>query len=236
MLYGLAVLAVLGVRFLFNFFSLVAGILLIVFSYWDKLWISKQKAWLQKGFMGLALCGILFFLATEFCIIRTAVSKPLPNADYVLLLGSKVESWGPSTDYKARLDAADAYLKENPNTQVIACGGQGSDEHISEAQAAYDYLSARGIETSRIYKEDQSTNTFENIQNAAGIVKELGKDPKEVNVVIISADYHLMRAKLLAKEAGFTHVSSKPSQGLWILVPHYYMREFFAYWKDVIVH
>jgi len=35
-------------------------------------------------------------------------------------------------------------------------GGKGDDEHISEAQCMYDYLTARGVSWNQILMEDQS--------------------------------------------------------------------------------
>ena len=61
-----------------------------------------------------------------------------------------------------RLDAALAYLEENPKAYVVVSGGQGAGEDISEAEAMRRYLAARGIEESRILMEDKSMSTLEN--------------------------------------------------------------------------
>ena len=45
----------------------------------------------------------------------------------------------------------------------MVSGGQGPGEEISEAECMYRWLVAKGIEASRIYKEDKSTSTEENI-------------------------------------------------------------------------
>ncbi len=237
--YGIAVLLTLGFAYWFNFFSVIVGSLLIALSYWKESFLGRMKKGVQKTLMGLILLGILWFLVTEVFVIRYALSQPEERADVVILLGAKVNDNGPSVDYKARLDAAVSYLKNNPDSTVIACGGKGEDEPISEALCAENYLRKRGIEN-RIIREEKSRNTYQNIRNAAiGLGGPSSVAPYYVGnfkVVIISADYHLLRAYWLAKKAGFEDISLMSSRGLVSLMPHYYMREFFAFWKDVFVH
>ena len=43
---------------------------------------------------------------------------------------------------------------------------------------------------------------------------------------------HLYRASYIAGKLGFTHTSFKGGHGLWILLPQYYTREFFALYKE----
>ncbi len=56
-----------------------------------------------------------------------------------------MKAHGPSRVLQMRLDKAYDYLTENPDTIVIVSGGQGPDEHVSEAQGMYDYLVEKGI-------------------------------------------------------------------------------------------
>ncbi|MBR0385344.1 MAG: hypothetical protein IJI05_02195, partial [Erysipelotrichaceae bacterium] len=43
------------------------------------------------------------------------------------------------------------------------------------------------------------------------------------------------RAEYLARNIGYQNVSSLGSNGLIILMPHWYVREFFAFIKEVVV-
>ena len=52
---------------------------------------------------------------------------------------------------------------ENPKLQCILSGGQGANEEISEAKCMYQYLASKGIDPHRLYQEDKSTSTRENI-------------------------------------------------------------------------
>lgn len=53
--------------------------------------------------------------------------------------------------------------EENTTAVCIVSGGKGDSENISEAEAMYRWLVDKGIDSSRIYKEDKSTSTVENI-------------------------------------------------------------------------
>lgn len=90
-------------------------------------------------------------------------------------------------------------MKTYSHVKVIVSGGQGMDEPISEADFMYIYLADSGIEKDRIICENKATSTYENIVYSKEL---LPKDVKEVT--IISSDFHLARAKLIASNLGLT--------------------------------
>ncbi len=152
-----------------------------------------------------AVC--VLYLAIIFCLILSGTrSQPDNHADTLLILGARVKGTParPSQSLKERLDAALPYLFANRATTIIVCGGQGPDESDTEANVMADYLITRGIERKRLIKEDTSTRTKENLLNAMA-KRELGK------TVIVTNDFHLYRAKLLAKRLGINRVSGIPA-------------------------
>ncbi|MBP1555918.1 MAG: YdcF family protein, partial [Oscillospiraceae bacterium] len=158
------------------------------------------------------------------------------GADYVILLGTQMRASGPSVDFRARIESAYEYLTENPESMLIATGGKGGNEPVSEAEGARDYLVRKGIEEDRVILEDKSTNTAENLEFSARILRQLGEDLSTVKVVIVSADYHLCRASYIAEKVGFGDVSCRGSHGLVILLPHFYTRDLIALIKEHIVY
>ena len=82
----------------------------------------------------------------------------------MVILGCQVKPWGQSILLQDRLDKALDYLEEHPDVQVVVSGGQGPDEPTTEAQAMYDYLTEHGVEPERIWQEDQSHNTWQNVR------------------------------------------------------------------------
>ncbi|MED3879266.1 YdcF family protein [Priestia megaterium] len=141
---------------------------------------------------------VLYIAIISFCMYQTA-HQPVPqDADYVLILGSKVDGDQMSPSLKERAKTALSYLKTHKQTKVIVTGGKGSDEEISEAEAAYRFLRKEGIKKNRMIKEDQSTSTFENF-----IFTKKKVDIQHKKVVLVSSDFHLFRASIIAKRQGF---------------------------------
>ena len=134
---------------------------------------------------------------------------------------------GPSRVLQYRLDAAVSYLQQNPKTLVIVSGGQGSDEHISEAQGMYDYLVQKGIEPGRILKEDRSVNTVQNLTFSAALL-----DKEKNSVAIVTNNFHLFRSMRIAKKLGYAHVYGIAAKGYPFLQPNNMLREFFGVVKD----
>ena len=231
LIYGIIVLALIGPFGIFNFFYLCAGVLLILLSY---LWKRLANKSLFKILMILGLLVLIVFVIFEVIIVSYANKKAKADADYLIVLGSQIRADGPSNDYKARLDSAYEYLKDNNETIVITTGAQGDNEPCSEAKGGGDYLVSKGLDQKRIIIEDESRNTLQNLDNAKKLIEERGDDAGNCEVVIVSADYHLYRASYIAHKLGYENVSCKGGHGLFILLPQYYTREFFAFIKELI--
>ena len=139
----------------------------------------------------------------------------------VVVLGCKVNGDQPSQMLRRRLDAAAAYLKEQPDALCIVSGGQGHNESRSEASVMKDYLLAQGISEERIYCEDRSANTKENLLFSNDIVAEEGLNP---DLVIVSDGFHQFRARLIARKLELTSYALSAHTSFW-LVPAYAVRE-----------
>lgn len=148
-------------------------------------------------------------------------SPTAPTNTPVLILGSQVNGSTPSADLQVRIDTADAWLKKNPKSKIVACGGKGPGESISEAECMRRGLTTKGIANNRILLDDKSVNTEENIKNAA---KLLGNTK---SVAIVTDGYHTCRARLLAKSCdlqAFPVPAKTPDSCRAVSI----MREFFA--------
>lgn len=130
----------------------------------------------------------------QYCMKRQSQQTVKRDMPFILILGAKVKRGAiPSEALANRLEAAAEYAKRHPNSVLIVSGGRGPDEDEFESVVMRRYLVDAGIEEARIIEEGRATSTYENILFARQLVPEM-KD-----VLIVSNDYHLLRAKLLAK-------------------------------------
>ncbi|MBX4132312.1 YdcF family protein [Frischella sp. Ac48] len=145
---------------------------------------------------------LAYLIICNFVIYLYAQQQPIDNADTVVVLGAKVIGTParPHPTLKKRLDIAVTYLQNNPQSNVVVCGGQGKDESATEASVMADYLKKHGIDSSRIYIEDQSARTAQQFIYANNILP-LGR------TVVITSDFHLLRSIMLAKRSGIDKVS-----------------------------
>ena len=103
----------------------------------------KKKQWL-RALLGLLLAVLLAFGALLGAVLYGAYDHIQGDPQIMVILGCQINPWGPSVLLQDRLDKALDYLEDHPDMTVVVSGGQGPDEHISEAQCMYDYLTEHG--------------------------------------------------------------------------------------------
>ena len=140
------------------------------------------------------------------------------------MLGCRVKDKKPSLALKERLDKTYEYLNENKELNCILSGGQGDNEEISEAKCMYQYLVKKGIDKKRLYLEDQSTSTRENILFSYKIIE---KENLNKTITIITNEFHEYRAQTIASNLNIESyaISTKTA---WWLFPTYFVREIFG--------
>lgn len=215
----------------FYFIWLFLGIFAMIWAVLLKkgIWDLHFPRWFKRVFVTLVCIMGILFLIVEGCIISSFSKKGPEGLDYLVVLGAQMKSSGPSRALQYRLDEAVCYLEENPDTRVIVSGGQGPDEHISEAQGMFDYLVEKGIEPSRILMEDQSRNTVQNLNYSAEFL-----DKENNSVGVVSNNFHIFRAVGIAKKSGYTSVYGIAAKGEPFLQFNNMMREFFGVMKDFL--
>ncbi|PID02282.1 vancomycin resistance protein [Sporosarcina sp. P2] len=157
-----------------------------------------KKLWRIIVLAVLIIAGLgMFWMLPGERIKQAQQMKANGNYDYAIILGAKVNGEVPSLSLRYRLESAVEYATQFPHVQLVLAGGQGKDEDISEAEAMYRFLQQHGIAKERLVMEDQSTSTNENLQFSQNII------PEVAGVTIISSDYHLARARFLARQIGW---------------------------------
>lgn len=185
--------------------------------------LHPVKKWLLRGtYAVIGLVAVLVVVETG-CMISAASKRPIENATLVVL-GCRVYGERASLSMVERLEAAYAYLQENEQAVCILSGGKGSGENITEAECMYRYLVNVGIAPERLYKEEMSTSTRENLKFSLELINELELSS---DIAIATSEYHQYRAGLIAEELGI-QASAVSGKTAWWLFPTYYIRELYG--------
>lgn len=174
--------------------------------------------------------GVLFVSSVIGVCVYYAYNSPEKNQT-VIILGCQVNGETPSLMLYDRMNTALDYLNENPEACVIASGGKGNGENISEAQAIKRYLLKKGIDEKRIFTEENSINTKENISFSAKVIKENGINPK---VTVATDGFHQFRAYRFCRENGLESTALSCNTR-WYFTASYYSREVLAVIKMIIM-
>ncbi len=221
----------------------ISGMIITVLIIFITLFSEKILSYLKKFFrktIGKMICifvslillsGIIF---SSFIVVNIISHE---NKGYkqgnmtVIVLGCQVNGTAPSAMLYERIKSAYEVLLENPEAVCIASGGMAGKEQISEAQCIYNELVKMGIDKNRIYLEDKSTNTAENIEFSYDIIKS---NSLSKNITISTDGFHQYRAYLLAKRYDFDYIGSTSAKPLLYMSLTYYTREIFAVAKELI--
>ncbi len=187
-----------------------------------------------KTVFTVCLCLLLAAgIVTECFIVSGAKGAKEQEHPYVLVLGAGVNGTVPSRSLHQRLTAAYDYLIKYPEAIAIVSGGQGSGEDITEALCMYNWLTEKGIDGSRVWMEDKATSTEENLDFSLKLIEEkTGEKPE--SMAVLSSEYHLYRASLMAKERGIEMLGVPAKTTPFPLRWHYYFREMFALWAYLV--
>ena len=216
---------------IFNIGSLtgmVVGALLVLYGAAPHLFTSLP--WQLQTVIKLIVLVIAALTVSITAVMVSAILQPAAEADTVIVLGCKVDRNGPSRMLRERLDAAYDYLQENTDAVVIVTGGQGSDEPEPEGTAMQKYLVKKGIDAGRIYVEDKSESTRENLINAESIMQE---NRLSAPVLIVTNEFHVLRARMIANSLSI-EASTLPAPTDLFFFGAYYIRELYGVLYQIV--
>lgn len=193
----------------------------------------RETVW-GRSVLTLVFLVILTCIAAAVFIsvmMIKAANIPPETPQTVIVLGCRVKENGPSLMLEKRIEAAYEYLSENPEVICIASGGKGDDEPVSEAECIRDRLVEKGIASDRIIMEDKSENTFQNLKFSGQILDSL---ELERSAIIITNEFHQLRAGMIARKQGYT-VYSKSAPPFLPLLPSYWIREWLGVTHEFLI-
>ena len=202
----------------------VYGLFFTRINQWRKLWKKKKYkkflVYFAEGMVVLVTCMVILL---SILMIKGVLNKP-QGKETLIVLGCRVYGEKASLSLRERLDAAYEYLIKNPEVYCVVSGGQGPGEDISEAECMYRYLTDKGIEGARIFKEDKSTSTRENIAFSMQVIKD---NDLPTEIAIATSEYHQYRVSLIAEGLGVENTAVSGRTAPW-LFPTFYVRELYA--------
>ena len=209
----------------------VSLLIVLILLFWNRFCSFVGKCW-GKPLGRTALCITGLFAAAavvtaaviSIFMIKAANDRPKDENTTVVVLGCQVRNGAPSLMLAQRLRAAYDYLSEHESVKVVVSGGKGVDESVSEAQCMKDWLVDKGISPDRIFMEDKSVNTEENLSFSKKIINENGLPQR---ITIVTDGFHQLRADMLAERIGIesNNISAKTK---WYLLLTYWVREWFG--------
>ena len=221
-----------------NYLSLVMGILIIAFyimifvrAYGTDNYIFYQNPWLNIFFIFVIYSYIIFGFAFAGFLLYSLLYNFIPkrkNYDFIIIHGAGLLNGERVTPLlKRRIDkAVEAFKKSrNSNIKLIASGGQGADEKISEARAIFNYLMEEtDVPGKAVLLEDQSKTTYQNLLFSKKLGESLVENPR---FLFVTNDYHVFRTSTYAKKIGIRGDGLGCSTASYYL-PSAFIREYVA--------
>lgn len=212
----------------------------VVCAVWIPLgrWAKRSAFWRWcKRLAAFALVGVLLIFCAAECVILSygeRDSSDLP-ADAVIVLGAGINGEEPSPALRTRLNAARDYMERHPEIPVVLSGGLGLGETVTEAEVMKRTLSTGDPAwDSRLYPEGKATSTAENFRYSCEILRELGIEPEEAAIAVVTNDFHIYRAKLIGARMNVDVVGVPAELPWWWVNMTCYVREAFALVKTLI--
>ena len=95
-------------------------------------------------------------------------------------------------------------------------------------------LTAMGLDKDRLWLEDASTSTWENLQNSLKLIAyKTGTRPETIG--LLSSEYHLFRASLFAKDCGVEAIGIPAKTSWFTLRINYFTREVAGVWHYMLL-
>ena len=221
-----------------NLLSPIMGIVILFF--FVLMWIRAglvtnefffTNHWVNILVMFIIYTYIIFGFAFVGFMMYSYVYLWLPKKqhyDFIIIHGAGLLDGERGTPLlKRRIDKAVQAFHQSKNLHIrlIASGGQGSDEKISEAQAMYNYLVEHtDVPKEAIILEEKSTTTYENLLFSKELGEQLIDNPR---FLFVTNDYHVFRTSTYARQIGMQGDGLGCSTASYY-IPSAFIREYVA--------
>lgn len=173
--------------------------LVLIFLVWLCIFKVKNVIIIRAMFnsavsMLLILLVVFLYIIGKETVFDDSLIKVVNN-NIGVVLGAAVWSGNkPSPSLAGRVDKALSLYKQNKISQIYLTGSNAPGE-LTESEVALKYIESKDSKTSEIFLEKESTSTNEQIQ----YIKNKLISRSNINVIVISDGYHLVRVLEIAK-------------------------------------
>lgn len=174
---------------------------------------DRNRSWSYRKKLSLILLlAILTYIAiTTISIVSYSEKDETREADTAIVLGASVYNNDPSPVFCERINHAIDLYNEGYVKAIIMTGGTGEGNIRSESDIAREYAEKQGIPSESIFREEESTITAENIENA----KQLMEQHDMRTALIVSDPLHMKRAMLYVHDLDMDAYSSPTPTSLY---------------------
>jgi uncharacterized SAM-binding protein YcdF (DUF218 family) len=166
-------------------------------------------------------CLILIVIALVTNIYHHGTASDIQEADAIIVLGAAQWDKKPSPIFQARLDRARDLFARGYATSIIVTGGKALEAANSDSYIGKEYLVLRKIDADRIFIEERSRTTLQNLTFARQIMEGQGFQ----SAIIVSHDFHIMRAQRMSRDLGITTTPAPVKTNNRLTKLRYAMRE-----------
>ena len=227
-------LMVFGVFDIGVFIPLGIGTVLLVLSRYSQAvarWCAanrrNRRIWAAGWivFAAWLLTVALFIHGIPRATDATNYSGPPPAA--IIVLGSGTADCQIHPILIGRLDEGVTQAQRWPRSKVVVSGGEGVGLECREADIMAAYLSRNGVTLDRVIRERLSWSTSAGILFSRVALQGQGVTNLEP-VVVVTSDFHVPRAKRLARRAGFKAAAVVGVSTPWPIFLNASLQEYFA--------
>jgi len=131
-------------------------------------------------------------------VVAGARGEPERHADVVLVLGRELVDDRPTEVYRRRLEHGARLLAGGLAERIVVSGGWTGTATRSEAEAGREHLIDLGVAPQRIWIEERSRHTLENLHCVRETLRAHGLS----SLLLVSDPLHLERVRALAEGLG----------------------------------
>lgn len=167
---------------------------------------------------------ILAFILFGVVIGRILAAMPggsEKKLDYIVILCQSELSGETDEELRGRMETALSYMEKDPDLKAIVTGGWNAVSGSAPAHYMYQFLVEHGIRVNRIYWENHTDGSDENLIHVKSIV-----GVPEYGVGIVTSNYFSYRLSRIAGRVGVRDYQIIPVETVWWLLPHRVMVEF----------